>query len=164
MQRQLEAQLPEDLRTGTLSLPDPLSLTGNEPEWEDRLAARGIGLWECDLRNDHLRWSAGVYDLFGLPRGMTLERGLTLSLYSPASRPVMEELRAHAIRHRRGFTVDVELRQPGGDTRWMRLSAMPILERGKAVRLRGLKIDVTAEYDCPHAQNGSAASLVQLGH
>jgi PAS domain S-box-containing protein len=111
------------------------------------LAARGVGVWECDLRDNRLTWTAGVYDLFGLPRGMALERGLTVSIYRPHSRVAMEELRAHAIRHKRGFTVDVELRQPDGDERWMRLSAVPVLGNGKVVRLCGLKIDVTAEYD-----------------
>jgi PAS domain-containing protein len=32
------------------------------------LAQTGIGLWECDLADDALSWSAQVHDLFGLPR------------------------------------------------------------------------------------------------
>lgn len=114
---------------------------------EDRLAARGMGLWDCDLADQSLRWSAGVYDLFGIPRGERVERPLAVSIYTERSRSAMEQLRAHALRFRRGFTVDVELRRPVGDTRWMRLSAVPVLRGAKPVRLRGLKQDVTAEYD-----------------
>ncbi|HEX7823079.1 MAG TPA: PAS domain-containing protein [Sphingobium sp.] len=137
----LEVLLPRSFGTG--ALPSPIAVAAIE----DDLADRGIGVWECDLSNNWVTWSAGVYDLFGLPRGMVLDRGLTVSLYTPSSRAVMEELRAYAIRHRRGFTVDAELRRPGGDHRWMRLSAVPLLEGGKVMRLRGLKVDVTAEYD-----------------
>lgn len=129
---------------------DPGALLWAATGWaqEDRLAARGIGLWDCDLSDQSLRWSAGVYDLFGIPRGERVGRSLAVSIYTARSRAAMEELRAHALRFRRGFTVDVELRQPSGDTRWMRLSAAPVIREGKAVRLRGLKRDVTVEYDC----------------
>lgn len=113
------------------------------------LAARGIGVWECDLADNRLRWSQGVYDLFGLPPGEPVERSLAVSLYTARSRLVMEELRAHAIRYRRGFTVDVNIRQPGGEERWMRLSAVPVIANGKVARLCGLKIDVTRDYDMP---------------
>jgi PAS domain-containing protein len=113
------------------------------------LAARGIGLWECDLSDDSVIWTAGVHDLFGLPRGERVPRALALSLYRPHSRRATEALRAYAIRHKRGFTIDAEIRQPGGDERWMRLTAVPVLEERKVVRLCGIKVDVTREYDMP---------------
>lgn len=125
------------------AMPSPLAIASID----DVLAARGIGVWECDLADNRLLWSQGVYDLFGLPRDMAVDRDFTVSLYREGSRAVMEQLRSHAIRHRRGFTVDVEIRQPGGEERWMRLSALPVLEGRKVVRLCGLKIDVTGEYD-----------------
>jgi PAS domain-containing protein len=113
----------------------------------DLLALRGIGLWQCDLANERLTWSSSVYDLFGLPQDEPVTRSLAVSLYRPDSRRAMESLRAHAIRFRRGFTVDAEIRQPGGDDRWMRLLALPVVEDDKVVRLCGLKIDVTWHYD-----------------
>ncbi len=61
----------------------------------------------------------------------------------------MEALRAHAIHHRRGFTLDAMLRRHDGEMRWMRLSTMPIVAEGKVVRLCGTKQDVTIEYDGP---------------
>lgn len=122
----------------------------------DPLAARGFGVWDCDLRDNRLTWSAGVYDLFGLPRGEAVSRMLAASLYCPDSRAAMEQLRAHAIKHRRGFTIDVEIRRPNGEHRWMRLSAMPVLEGHVVTRLRGTKIDVTDQYDTPRLQQNEA--------
>jgi len=135
------------------AVPSPLAVAGATGR---ALAALGIGLWECNLADDHLTWSQGVYDLFGLPPDGPIDRAMTVSLYREGSRAAMEQLRSHAIRFRRGFTVDVEIRQPGGDERMMRLSALPVLEGRKVVRLRGLKIDVTADYDAGAARTVAA--------
>ena len=110
------------------------------------LRAEGSGLWECDLATEALTWTPAVYDLFGLPRDARLMRAETLRLYAEPSRVAMERLRAHAIRHRRGFTLDAELRPVTGGTRWMRLTAAPVCRNGRAVRLRGLKRDVSSLY------------------
>jgi PAS domain S-box-containing protein len=109
-----------------------------------------IGLWACDLARDNaLTWSPHVYDLFGLGREERLTRTAAVSCYTPRSRVAMEALRAHAIHHRRGFTLDAMLRRHDGEMRWMRLTAMPVVADGKVVRLCGTKQDVTAAYDGP---------------
>jgi len=110
----------------------------------------GMGLWHCDLAaGDRLSWTGAVFSLFGLPEDEPIERAYIVSLYEGESRAAMEALRAHAIRHMRGFSLDALIRRPDGDQRWMRLTAMPILSGGKAVGLCGTKQDVTAEYDGP---------------
>lgn len=106
------------------------------------LARRGIGAWECDLSDDSLAWSAEVYDIFGLARDSGVRRAQAVALYEDDSRVMMERLRAHAIRHRRGFTVDVEIRPGFGSRRWVRLIAAPVCEEDRVVRLHGLKMCV----------------------
>ncbi len=98
------------------------------------------GCWECDLSDDSLTWSGGVYDIFGLPRDARISREEAVALYSEESRAKMERLRAYSIRHRRGFTLDVEIRAGVGQNRWMRLVAAPICVGDRAVRLHGLKL------------------------
>lgn len=110
------------------------------------LAVRGIGLWECDLRDNALTWTAGVFDLFGLPRDTAIERDEITALYAESSRAAMERLRAHAIKHRRGFTLDAEIMPVNGPPRWMRLIAAPVCMGRQAVRLHGIKQDVSALY------------------
>jgi len=117
------------------------------PTVPDPFIEMGIGIWQCDLKDNALHWTAPVYELFGLPEDEPLDRALAVSLYLEDSRRAMEELRAYAIRHRRGFTLDAQLRRPDGDVRWMRLSALPVIEGRKVVRLCGTKQDVTGEYD-----------------
>lgn len=104
------------------------------------------GVWACDLADNALCWSGEVYRLFGLPRGDPLARATAVSLYDEPSRAAMERLRAHAIRHRRGFTLDVAIVPPGARRRWVRLVAAPICDGGRVVRLHGCKSDVSHLY------------------
>ena len=100
----------------------------------------GAGWWECDLRDNSLTWSDGVYDIFGLPRGAPVSRSEAIALYAEPSRAAMERLRAHAIENCCGFTLDAEIIPVRGKRRWMRLIAAPDCSNGVAVRLHGLKL------------------------
>ena len=104
------------------------------------LGVSHAGCWECDLTDQSLFWSGGVYDIFGLPRGAMVARDQAVGFYAEHSRAAMEGLRSYAIRHRRGFTLDVDIRPAVGDGRRMRLIGMPVCEGGRAVRLHGLKL------------------------
>ena len=105
-----------------------------------QLGVSHAGCWECDLTDQSLFWSGGVYDIFGLPRGAKVARDQAVAFYTERSRAAMERLRGHAIRNRRGFTLDVEIRPAVGKDRRVRLIGMPVYEGGRAVRLHGLKL------------------------
>ena len=113
-----------------------------EPAQVGALGLHHAGLWECDLLDDSLTWSGGVFDIFGLPRGARVSRDEAVALYSEESRVAMERLRAHAVKHQRGFTLDVEINPAIGGRRRMRLIGAPVCEGGRAVRLHGLKLIV----------------------
>jgi PAS domain-containing protein len=100
---------------------------------------QNIGRWSCDLADNALSWSSEVYDIFGLPDGASVSRGEAVALYGEPSRAAMEKLRAYAIRHRRGFTLDAEIRPATGAPRWMRLIAAPVCAGDMVVKLQGLK-------------------------
>jgi PAS domain-containing protein len=113
--------------------------------WPSEIGGLGphhAGCWECDLTDNSLIWSGGVYDIFGLPRGVEVTRDEAVALYCEESRAAMERLRSHAIKHRRGFTLDAAIRTPAGERRWMRLIAAAVCEDGRVVRLHGLKLIV----------------------
>lgn len=106
---------------------------------DNALAERGLGLWYCKLADNSLHWTGGVYDIFGLERDSIVPRPLAVSLYVPESREAMERLRAYAIRHRRGFTLDVDIRPADGGQCAMRLIAAPIVQENQVVALHGVK-------------------------
>ena len=113
-----------------------------QPSQVGSLGLHHVGCWDCDLSDNALTWSGGVYDIFGLPRDADISREESVAFYSEESRAKMERLRSYSIRHRRGFTVDVEIRSAVGENRWVRLIAAPVCEGNHAVRLHGLKLIV----------------------
>jgi PAS domain-containing protein len=110
----------------------------------DAIGALGLhhaGLWECDLSNEALIWSGGVYDMFGLERASRISREQAIAHFHSDSLAKLERLRAHAIRHKRGFTLDVEIYAAAvGERRAMRVIAAPVCEGQRVVRLHGLKL------------------------
>jgi PAS domain-containing protein len=110
------------------------------PATVGQIGLHHAGLWECDLTDNRLVWSGGVYDIFGLERGSAVTRDEAVGFYSEPSRAAMERLRAYAIRHKRGFTIDAEICPPASDSRWMRLIAAPVCVGDRVVSLRGLKL------------------------
>jgi PAS domain-containing protein len=126
---------------------DGAGISAVDPACDMRLLQRhGIGHWRCDLADNSLTWSAEVHDLFGFPRNALVSRAEAAARYGELSRAAMERLRAYAIRHRRGFTLDAEILTAQSERRWMRLMAAPICEGGRVVALRGLKWDVSRSY------------------
>lgn len=105
----------------------------------DVLDRHAIGQWECDLADNSLTWSGAVYDIFGFPRGSAVARSAAAARYCEGSRAVMERLRAYAIRHCRGFTLDAEVMGPHDVQQWMRLTAIPVCVDNRVVRLVGTK-------------------------
>ena len=114
-----------------------------EPSHVGALGIHHAGLWECNLNDNSLIWSGGAYDIFGLNRGAQITREQSLAHYSERSRASLEQLRSYAIRHKRGFTLDVEIHAAAvGDRRWVRVIGAPVCDEGRVVRLHGLKLIV----------------------
>ncbi|MDB5529356.1 MAG: diguanylate cyclase [Devosia sp.] len=113
--------------------------------FERAAATARIGVWECDLATEELTWTDGVYDLFELPRGSSIDRATTLLCYAPTSRALLEKLRTQAVTQGIGFTLDAEITTAKGNRRWMRLTTSVETENGVATRLFGMKQDITEE-------------------
>jgi hypothetical protein len=113
-----------------------------EPFEVGALGVQHSGLWECNLADDSLIWSGGVYDIFGLPRGAVVTRDEALGFYSERSRATMERLRSYAIRKGCGFTLDAEILPGVGGCRWMRIIGAPVFSGNGTRRLHGLKLIV----------------------
>lgn len=112
-----------------------------EPGEIGALGPNHAGYWECDLADNSLYWTGGIYDIFGLPRLARITREDAAALYTEDSRAAMECLRAYAIKHKRGFTLDAQVRTAAaGENRWIRLVAAPVCKGRRVVGLRGIKL------------------------
>jgi len=118
---------------------------GIDPLLDRALALAGAGAWSCNLADNGLSWTSGVYDLFGLPVETTLDRRQTVAMYTEESRDALERLRAKAIAGVGIFTLDAQIVRPDGEKRWMRINGEMVRRAGGAAILHGLKRDVTDE-------------------
>ena len=97
------------------------------------------GWWECNLADNSLSWTGGVYTLFGFEPGAALSRDDALGRYTEQTRVILERIREDAIRQKCGFTLDAELKPLDGHSRWLRIVAAPDIANDRVVRLHGLK-------------------------
>src|SRR5688572_8970149 len=65
---------------------------------------QSAGTWECDLSNDSLTWSTPVFELFGIPRGIRVDRRDIVEMYTRESRMLLDRLRREALAHCGAFT------------------------------------------------------------
>ncbi|MDF7774633.1 diguanylate cyclase [Sphingomonas sp. AOB5] len=133
-----------------MSLPRNLNIA--TPRWiapgHDDLPDLPAGLasaWRCDLSDESLTWSAGVFDLFGIPQGAKVDRREAVAMYCEESRGLLGRLRSHAIATCGSFTFEAQIRRLNGELRWMRVTADVALSNGRARHLYGTKQDITAE-------------------
>lgn len=116
-----------------------------DPLLDRAMALAKIGAWSCDLADNRLSWTTGVYELFGLPVDSSLDRRQTVELYDEESRETMGRMRAQAIAQCGSFALDAMIIRPNGDQRWMRLTGEMHRSAGQSPRLHGLKQDITED-------------------
>lgn len=127
-------------RPGRFALGHVLGPATVDESFEDLVEHKGVGRWRCDIANqDALTWSKTVYDIFGLPRGAPVTREDAVQRYRDHSRGVLERLRSFATSHKCGFILDAEISPRIEVSQWIRIAALPILDEGRLVGLRGAK-------------------------
>ena len=129
-----------------LTIADYAALEEQRRSLFDRASATAhIGVWQCNLSDNSLLWTNGVYDLFEIPRNTPVTREMTLALYAETSRLEMEAARARAIATCSDFSLDCEIVTTTGKRRWMRLTGAVESRDGVAHRIFGMKQDITEE-------------------
>ncbi|WP_299807583.1 sensor domain-containing diguanylate cyclase [Tardiphaga sp.] len=121
------------------------SLAHSEKIFNRSSAAARIGVWECTLADESLVWTDVVYDLFDQERGTPLDRAVTLKCYPEESLRALHEARSKAIEERSGFSLETKIVTPKGNRRWIRITATVESIDGVAVRIFGMKQDITEE-------------------
>lgn len=137
MQRSLVSNLFHEEPAGTFSDGHVFSIA---PDLGDADKEPGSGYWHCDIADeDRLTWSEKVYELFGLPSGAAVDRDWAVAHYAEPSKASLERVRKYALNRKFGFILDAEIMPEGEGNRWIRVLAIPILEKGRVVALHGLK-------------------------
>ncbi|MRG90446.1 ATP-binding protein [Polyangium spumosum] len=112
------------------------------------LSATGLGIWDWDPRTNELRCDARCKELFGLPAEAPLGFEQARAAIHPDDlAPWIATFTAALEPGAGGGRYELEHRLVGlvdGQERWVRVSGRVVFQEGKAVRVVGALLDVTA--------------------
>lgn len=140
------ARLREQLEAQAAIIREQATALAHSKKIFDRSsAAASIGVWECSLPDEKLRWTDVVYDIFELPRGSALDRAAVVRMYTEHSAKELHVLRSRAIAERSGFEMDAEIITARGNSRWIRITATVECDGDRPTGIFGMKQDITEE-------------------
>ena len=118
-----------------------------ESEQRLRLAldAAHAGIWDWDLATNTIVWSRGHEELWGMEPGSF--RGTYAEFAAPVhpeDLPAIERAVQAALAADVEYVTEFRIRQPDGSERWIAGSGRALRVDGRAVRLLGTVVDVTA--------------------
>ncbi len=79
-----------------------------------------IGHWWLDVDTQTIRWSRGVFSIFGLPEGSPPPLEAAINAYHPEDRHIVTENLEKAIEDRQGFEFKARIIRPDGEVRHVR--------------------------------------------
>jgi len=116
-----------------------------------------MGVWELDLATNTVTWSPELEEIFGLEQGSfggTQEHFFEL-VHEDDRDAAWNEVRA-AIADHREYTVEFRFLHADGSTRWMEGRGEAVYsQKGEAVRLYGVGIDITERKEAENALHES---------
>jgi PAS domain S-box-containing protein len=127
-------------------------------EMAEQLA--GFGYWRIDLPRKAVFWSAGIYDILGLPKSYEPVFDQAISLYHPGDRAAVGAAIERSIAHDRPLNFEARIRHAGGAYRYVTCRGR--VERnalGSASALFGVFQDVTERHEITRRDRETAAAL-----
>jgi PAS domain S-box-containing protein len=135
---------------------------------EDRLnfalSAAGLFTWDWHIAEDRLECSDGAGRIFGLH---VLDRPTLESfvgLMHPDDQPTVKGLMQEAVDRCSGFECEFRVPQPDGPLRWVFCKGRAVCDgEGRAVRITGIKVDITDRKRIELDAETSRRELAHLG-
>jgi PAS domain S-box-containing protein len=126
--------------------------------------AGGLGLWDWDLRVGRARWSPGVFHNLGAtPRPDAPDYGELLAYVHPDDVDRLRAANTAVIRDGRFYQIDYRAIGDDGQERWIHARGQVHRDAdGKAVRIVGYNLDVTARYRAAEQLRESEARFRNL--
>lgn len=135
------------------------ALRHNEAILQETGRIAKVGGWEFDPATGLGTWTEEVARIYDLEPGQATNVEIGLSYYVGESRSRIEAAVKEAIESATPYDLELEIRTAKGNHKWVRTIGHPIVENGKAVRVRGSFQDVTER---KQAEDQLKASTEQL--
>lgn len=101
-----------------------------------------VGGWSLDPATGEGEWSDEVYRIHDLEPAQP-GAAADWSIFTAEDRARVEEFNAGVVRDRTPRDMEIEMTMAGGDVKCLRVTARPVVEGGRVVRLEGATQDVT---------------------
>jgi PAS domain S-box-containing protein len=114
-----------------------------------RLAAAGkVGLWDWDLVTNEVKWTDSLYALHGVDRA-TFNASLEnyTRLVHPDDLPRVKTALQRTLELDAPYEIEFRIQRPDGKTAWVFANATVLRQDGRAIRLTGATVDITARRD-----------------
>jgi PAS domain S-box-containing protein len=139
------------------------SLRESQQRVELATRAADLGLWEWDVERDEVWVNEGARVSFGFDVSERVTLDHYLGQIQPDDREATREAVLRALREGTDFKAEYRISGPDGRTRWVAAQGMVLRDAGgKAVRLRGVVMDVTARKRDEAELQRQRAGLAQL--
>jgi PAS domain S-box-containing protein len=102
-----------------------------------------VGGWEFDAQSLQGTWTDEVARIHDLDPSLPTNVELGLSFYTGDSREKIEQAVNEAIEQAKPYDLELELITAKGLHKWIRTMALPVLQNGKVVKVRGIFQDIT---------------------
>lgn len=104
----------------------------------------GVGGWRVDLTTGTVEWSDQTCRILDAPLGFKPTLNYATSMYTAASRPVIEKLIQEAVAHGTPWAVALQMLTTTGRLIWTRSVGEVEIKDGRAVALAGAFQDISA--------------------
>jgi PAS domain S-box-containing protein len=120
-----------------------------------------VGGWTFDLQTQHSSWTEEMARIYGLPKETEPSRELALSYFHGSDRQQLEIAVSRLIRKAIPYDLELQLRTPAGQIKWVRAQARAVLRNGAVAQLEGVTQDITERRAAEEAVRVLNAELEQ---
>jgi signal transduction histidine kinase len=120
-----------------------------------------VGGWTSDLQTGRSSWTDEMAHIYELPPETEPTRELALAYFHGSDRKRLEAAIARLIRDAVPYDLELQLRTPAGDLKWVRAQARAVLRDGVVAQLEGITQDITERRAAEEAVRVLNAELEQ---
>ncbi len=104
-----------------------------------------IGGWEYEIKPDIIKWTKGVYEIYGLsPEKFNPQNDdEAIQFYDPESRDVLETAFSELIKTGTPYNLELPFTAANGEKKWVWTSGQAEMQNGSILRIYGIIMDIT---------------------
>lgn len=109
---------------------------------EDAASAARIGSWEADFVTQKIYWSPTTYELHEMESGYIPDIKTANTFYHPDYRDRIAKMSENAVKKSKAFEYEAPIITAEGNSRWVKVMAMPKVKEGACIGLYGSIQDI----------------------